>query len=269
MQERLLNLIRKSDGVILHSEGQCPYLPRDLSRPAYIVPLRVDVGRLTPQYGTGNQRPRVVHAPTNRQFKGTGRILEALERGKVKASLALDDAGSTISLGVSPTQGDAALRALERLSASGRSGFSIDDVTNVGVLEAVAGRRALGVTHADDHPRPTNGRGNAEPVESIVLTFDNHPEDPSIDASQAAAYARRMAELGFDTSHRPIDTVRRGTDGKLERTHAHVAGVSYLERERESFLDASAVAIHELGIPARKVPSPMTRARSRRRQAGC
>lgn len=196
-------------------------------------------------------------------------ILEALERGKVKASLALDDAGSTISLGVSPTQGDAALRALERLSASGRSGFSIDDVTNVGVLEAVAGRRALGVTHADDHPRPTNGRGNAEPVESIVLTFDNHPEDPSIDASQAAAYARRMAELGFDTSHRPIDTVRRGTDGKLERTHAHVAGVSYLERERESFLDASAVAIHELGIPARKVPSPMTRARSRRRQAGC
>lgn len=81
-QKRLLNLINKSDGIILHSEGQYPYLPQPLSKPVYIVPLRVDVRGLTAQYETGNKRLRVVHAPTHRQFKGTEKILKSLERVK-------------------------------------------------------------------------------------------------------------------------------------------------------------------------------------------
>jgi len=88
-QKLLLNLMNKSDGIILHSEGQYPYLPQDVSKPVYIVPLRVDIRRLTAQYETGNKRLRIVHAPTNRRFKGTGRILEALERVKEDFELVL------------------------------------------------------------------------------------------------------------------------------------------------------------------------------------
>ena len=79
-QKRLLRLIDRSDGIILHSAGQYPYLPEPLSIPVYIVPLRVDIKRLTPQYETGHERPRIVHAPTDRKFKGTDRILESLEK---------------------------------------------------------------------------------------------------------------------------------------------------------------------------------------------
>lgn len=181
-------------------------------------------------------------------------ILEALERDDVRATCAIDDASSSIHLAVSPTQGEAMLRAFERLSASSRSGFAIDDVTNVELLETIVGRRALGTTHRVTPTIPSATRGEAEPVESVALTFANHPEEPSLDESQAAAYARRMAELGFDTSHRPIDTVRRDADGRLQRAHAHIVGVSYLTRERDSFLAASAVSIHELGIPTREDP---------------
>ena len=78
-QRRLLHLIEKSDGIILHSGGQYPYLPQPLSKPVYIVPLRVDIERLAPLYETGHERPRIVHAPTDRRFKGTDRILEALK----------------------------------------------------------------------------------------------------------------------------------------------------------------------------------------------
>lgn len=88
-QKRLLDLIGKSDGIILHSEGQYPYLPQPLSTPVYIVPLRVDIGRLEPRYETGNERLRIVHAPTNRQFKGTEGILRSLEHVKEDFELVL------------------------------------------------------------------------------------------------------------------------------------------------------------------------------------
>ena len=78
-QKQLLHLIDESDGIILHSAGQYPYLPQPLSKPVYIVPLRVDINRLTPQYETGHERLRIVHAPTDRKFKGTDRILASLE----------------------------------------------------------------------------------------------------------------------------------------------------------------------------------------------
>ena len=78
-QKHLQCLIDKSDGIILHSEGQYPYLPQPLSKPVYIVPLRVDIHRLVPKYETANELLRIVHAPTDRRFKGTERILEALE----------------------------------------------------------------------------------------------------------------------------------------------------------------------------------------------
>ena len=79
-QKLLLNLIDKSDGIILHSESQYPYLPQPLSKPVYIVPLRADIKRLIPQYETDHERLRIVHAPTDRKFKGTEGILRALEQ---------------------------------------------------------------------------------------------------------------------------------------------------------------------------------------------
>lgn len=88
-QKRLLHLIDKSDGIILHSEGQYPYLPQPLSKPVYIVPLRVDIRRLVPEYETGHDRLRIVHAPTNRRFKGTEGILQSLEHVKEAFELVL------------------------------------------------------------------------------------------------------------------------------------------------------------------------------------
>lgn len=86
---KLLNLMDKSDGIILHSEGQRKYLPQSLSKPVYIVPLRVDIKNLDPQYETGNERLRIVHAPTDRKFKGTEGILEALRHVKEDYELVL------------------------------------------------------------------------------------------------------------------------------------------------------------------------------------
>ena len=94
-QERLLNLIDKSDGIILHSMGQYRYLPQPLSKPVYIVPLRVDIERLVPQYETNNEKPRIVHAPTDRRFKGTERILESLDHVKEDFELVLVEGKTT------------------------------------------------------------------------------------------------------------------------------------------------------------------------------
>ena len=88
-QERLLRLIGKSDGIILHSMGQYPYLPTPLQVPVYIVPLRVDIRRLEPKYETGSKRLRIVHAPTDRRFKGTERILRSLEHVREEFELVL------------------------------------------------------------------------------------------------------------------------------------------------------------------------------------
>lgn len=88
-QKRLLHLFDKSDGIILHSAGQYKYLPQSIDKPVYIVPLRVDISELSPQYETSNERLRIVHAPTDRRFKGTDHILEALEHVKDDYELVL------------------------------------------------------------------------------------------------------------------------------------------------------------------------------------
>lgn len=93
-QKKLLDLIDKSDAIILHSGGQYKYLPQPLSKPVYIVPLRVDIKRLVPHYESnhyegGHERLRIVHAPTDRRFKGTDRILEALSHVKEDFELVL------------------------------------------------------------------------------------------------------------------------------------------------------------------------------------
>ncbi|MDO4960696.1 MAG: hypothetical protein Q4E57_02400 [Eubacteriales bacterium] len=81
-RERLTRLIGNSDGIILHSEGQYRYLPQELSVPVYTVPLRVDIKSLVPESDPGNPKVRIVHAPTDRRFKGTERILEELKHVK-------------------------------------------------------------------------------------------------------------------------------------------------------------------------------------------
>ena len=88
-QKDLLRLIDSCDGIILHSQGQYPYLPQPLSKPVFILPLRVDIRGIRPQYETGNDRLRIVHAPSNRAFKGTDRILQALDSAKEDFELVL------------------------------------------------------------------------------------------------------------------------------------------------------------------------------------
>lgn len=173
-------------------------------------------------------------------------LLRSLERMDVLATCSIEGTPPTIVLGVRPDQGYKALRALELLSTDRRSSFTIDDVDNVEALEAIARRRALGRSRPD----ATAGKGalaSPEPVESVALTFSNHPDDPTADTREAHAYARRMRDLGFDASHRPLTLVRREADGSLARQRAEVVGVSYLTRDRDDFLVASGVALHEVG----------------------
>lgn len=213
--------------------------PRDTSTPEpQEIPSDIEIG---------------VRCPEDDLDARAEEILEALERGHVDAACAIDDERSTIVLAVHPSQGDATLRALERLSASKRSGFAIDDVIGVENLEAVVGRRALG-RDVEARAKDADVQGTVESVESVALTFARHPDDPSIDATQAAEYARRMGQFGFDTSHRSIDAVKRDVDGSLTRTRTHVVGVSYLASERDSFVMASGVALHEAGAAGKDDP---------------
>ncbi len=177
-------------------------------------------------------------------------LLEALEGRGVRAACAIDDGLSAARLSFATRQGEAVLRALERLSASRKSSFSMADVTNLGVLEATVGRRALGLEH-------DKGRGftrKPESVESVSLTFANHPKNPTLDEREARGYAARMGELGFDASHRTIEKVTRDGDGTLRRSPEQVVGVSYLTTARDDFLVASGVALHEIGAITRDDP---------------
>jgi hypothetical protein len=85
-------------------------------------------------------------------------------------------------------------------------------------------------------------------VESSTLVFANHPEEAELDAGHAEAYAKGMRELGFDADAREVTSARTGDDGAIERTRRHVVAVSYLETDREDFVLANAVTLHDVGV---------------------
>lgn len=85
MRRRNEKICRKAKGIILHDDELIPYLP-DVCAPVYVVPLRVDTGRLVPAYPDADKRAniRIVHAPSRRAGKGTQYVLEAFGRLKKK-----------------------------------------------------------------------------------------------------------------------------------------------------------------------------------------
>ena len=76
------NACKYADGIILHDIELKMHLP-DINVPVYIVPLRVDLSRFEPVFPDTNvEKPIVVHAPSNRNNKGTKWILAAAEKLK-------------------------------------------------------------------------------------------------------------------------------------------------------------------------------------------
>jgi glycosyltransferase involved in cell wall biosynthesis len=81
LQRRLLKRISKyADGFILHDIELVSHLP-DCEVPIHIVPLRVDIEQYKPIYPAKEKEvPIILHAPSSRSTKGTGYLIEALEK---------------------------------------------------------------------------------------------------------------------------------------------------------------------------------------------
>ena len=79
---RLNRLLRHVKGIIIHDYELLPHLPES-DKPVYIVPLRVNISEIIPQYPELNRKkPVIVHSPTNRSTKGTEGILKKLKEVK-------------------------------------------------------------------------------------------------------------------------------------------------------------------------------------------
>lgn len=125
----------------------------------------------------------------------------------------------------------------------------LDDAIGLDRLEEATDRRTLGRTK-DGSSERVHTEGEAIPIESSVLTFANHPEDPSLDETESKAYADGMRELGFDAAHCPMRQYERTTDGLKATGTRHVVDVSYLDTDREEFVLASTVTLHRIGALA-------------------
>lgn len=70
---------KNADGIILHDDELIPHLPQNAKK-VFVVPLRIDLKRFKPQY-VPKEREKVciVHAPSNRELKGTDYIIKAVE----------------------------------------------------------------------------------------------------------------------------------------------------------------------------------------------
>lgn len=84
--KRQSKLIKKeieyADGIILHDIELKPHLP-DTNIPIHIVPLRLDLSKLSPVFPDVRvKKPVVVHAPSNRGSKGSNWIIEAANKLK-------------------------------------------------------------------------------------------------------------------------------------------------------------------------------------------
>lgn len=88
-KQEINKLLKYADGVILHDVELKQHLPSNMENTIYIVPLRIDIDRFTPIYSTQNQKPVIVHAPSNRKVKGTNQILRELQKVKIDFELVL------------------------------------------------------------------------------------------------------------------------------------------------------------------------------------
>lgn len=78
-KNRIKKILKYVDGIILHDEELRKHLP-DTTVPVYIVPLRVNLDKITPVYPEDEvKKPTVVHAPSNRGNKGTEHVLNILK----------------------------------------------------------------------------------------------------------------------------------------------------------------------------------------------
>ena len=189
-----------------------------------------------------------VHCPTDGFDERAHEVLEAMERAHVRAGATVDESRSTLVLSIPASDVERAQRALERLNASEKSGFTLADVTDLQPVEAVRDRRALGTDVFDTTLLP-KAQPVAEPVKYTTITFANHPTDPARDRAHAEAYTRGMREMGFDANARPIPTAERDeNDRYVAGTESVVAvRVGYPVRDRDDFALASLVVLHEVG----------------------
>lgn len=77
-QKLILSACKFADGIILHDDELIPYLPEN-HPPIFVVPLRIDPYDIAVSEQTyKNEKITIVHAPTNRQLKGSDYIEDAI-----------------------------------------------------------------------------------------------------------------------------------------------------------------------------------------------
>ena len=82
IKKQIKKIFHYTDTIILHDEELRKHLVGYRGNVAYI-PLRVDVSKFEPSYPSVNcKKPIVVHAPTNREAKGSKYIIQAVEELK-------------------------------------------------------------------------------------------------------------------------------------------------------------------------------------------
>lgn len=83
LRTRMLKLGKYAKAFIIHDDELLPHFVSEYK--PYIVPLRIDPERLTTKYpDPGKKSVTIVHAPSNRGFKGTSYVHEAIEKLKEK-----------------------------------------------------------------------------------------------------------------------------------------------------------------------------------------
>lgn len=77
-QKLIVSACKYADGIILHDDELIPHLP-DNHPPIFVVPLRIDPYDISVKEQSDNHdKIRIVHAPTNRQAKGSDYIEDAI-----------------------------------------------------------------------------------------------------------------------------------------------------------------------------------------------
>lgn len=78
LAEKAKKLLQNAQAAIVHDAEIAKYLP-DVGVPVYFIPLRIDISRFEPAYPSASRKPLIVHAPSNRQIKGSDYIEKAID----------------------------------------------------------------------------------------------------------------------------------------------------------------------------------------------
>jgi glycosyltransferase involved in cell wall biosynthesis len=80
IHERLSEISKYIDTAIVQDYEVYPYV-KDYYKHVHVLPLAIDIKKFTPSYPRKDQsEPLIIHAPTNREFKGTDYIDNAIEK---------------------------------------------------------------------------------------------------------------------------------------------------------------------------------------------